>query len=173
MTTKEFVRWIYPEAVKIGDINPIFITGQAALESGWGNKAIGNNLFGITKGSTWTGPVKLVTTTECFSTNKVSFRLPEAVISITPFKNEKGVIKYRYKVKRFFRMYDSVEDCLKDHLAILKKPIYADAWQYRHDPYLFVEHLSDNIGSKYATDLNYVKSMKSVFKRVELEIKSL
>ena len=51
MTVKDFVKWIYPQARKMGEINPVFVTAQAALESGWGKSAIGNNLFGITKGS--------------------------------------------------------------------------------------------------------------------------
>ena len=48
MTPKEFVAWIYPAAERIGEISPLFVTAQAALESGWGKSAIGNNLFGIT-----------------------------------------------------------------------------------------------------------------------------
>ena len=64
MTVKDFVKWIYPQARKMGEINPVFVTAQAALESGWGKSAIGNNLFGITKGSSWKGAVRLVTTTE-------------------------------------------------------------------------------------------------------------
>ena len=54
MTVNDFVAWVYPEACK-GEISPVFVTAQAALESGWGKSGIGNNLFGITKGSSWTG----------------------------------------------------------------------------------------------------------------------
>ena len=49
MTVNDFVAWVYPEACK-GEISPVFVTAQAALESGWGKSGIGNNLFGITKG---------------------------------------------------------------------------------------------------------------------------
>ena len=38
MTVKEFVKWIYP-AAKCGEISPVFVTAQAALESGWGKSA--------------------------------------------------------------------------------------------------------------------------------------
>jgi flagellum-specific peptidoglycan hydrolase FlgJ len=33
-----------------------FTLAQAALESGWGARAIGNNLFGIKADKSWTGP---------------------------------------------------------------------------------------------------------------------
>ena len=124
MTVKDFVKWIYPQARKMGEINPVFVTAQAALESGWGKSAIGNNLFGITKGSSWKGAVRLVTTTEYFSRPDIGFKAPEKVLQVVRLSEK----RYRYTVKRLFRDYDSVADCLADHLAILKKPGFADAW---------------------------------------------
>ena len=63
MMKEEFVKKIYAAAVRIGEIDPLFVTAQAALESGWGANAIGTyNIFGITKGS-WTGDTELVSTT--------------------------------------------------------------------------------------------------------------
>ena len=164
MTKREFIKWIYPYAQQM-DIDTVFIVSQAALESGWGKSAIGNNLFGITKGSTWNGAVQLVTTTEIFKTNTVSFKAPEKVLSITPIQGG-----YRYKVKRLFRDYDSVYECLKDHSAILQKPQFADAWKYRHDRIEFVKRIVDNVGSKYATDPNYVTTMNAMFKTVISEL---
>lgn len=163
MTPKEFVNWIYPAAERIGEISPLFVTAQAALESGWGKYAVGNNLFGITKGSSWTGPVELVTTTEYFNRPDVSFKAPEKVISITDL----GRGRYKYSVKRLFRQYNTVEDCLRDHLAILKKPGYADAWPYRNDPELFVEKIQDAVGNRYATAPDYVQIMKQMFASVK------
>lgn len=165
MTVKDFVAWVYPEARK-GEISPVFVVAQAALESGWGKSGIGNNLFGITKGS-WTGPVELVTTTEYFNRPNVSFKAPEKVLSV----EELGGGRYKYRVKRLFRQYDTVGDCLADHMAILKKPGYADAWPYRGDPDKFVEKIQDSVGSKYATAPDYVTTMKKLFRMVEKEIK--
>ena len=162
MTAKEFVNWVYPAAERIGEISPLFVTAQAALESGWGKSAIGNNLFGITKGSGWNGPVELVTTTEYFNRPDLSFKAPEKVLSI----QDMGGGRYRYKVKRLFRQYESVEECLQDHLAILKKPGYADAWPYRHDPEEFVRRIQDAVGSRYATAPNYADMMISMFRSV-------
>lgn len=161
MTVKDFVKWLYPEAKK-GEINPVFVTAQAALETGWGKSCIGKyNLFGITKGS-WTGKTLLVTTTEVFSTKTVKFNPPEQVLSITPLSTG----KFRYSVKRLFRDYDSLEQCLNDHFEILSKPHFAHAWSYRNDPVKFVEQLQSG-KMKYATDPNYVSTMKKIFAMVE------
>lgn len=165
MTVKEFVDWIYPEAAK-GEISPVFVTAQAALESGWGKYAIGNNLFGITKGS-WTGPVELVTTTEYFNRPNLFFKAPEKIISV----EELGGGRYKYRVKRLFRQYGTVSDCLKDHMAILKKPGYADAWPYRNDPDKFVDKIQDTVGYSYATSPDYVQTMKKLFRMIEKEVK--
>lgn len=163
MRVSEFVKWIYPQAKKMGEIDPIFVTAQAALESGWGKSAIGNNLFGITKGSSWQGAVQLVNTTEYFTTPNVTFKAPEKVMSVTKI----GEKRYKYAVKRLFRDYDSVADCLTDHLLILKKPGYADAWPYRKDARQYVRRIVDGIGSKYATSPDYVQTMDKVFAMVE------
>jgi len=163
MTNKEFIYWVHGAAKKVSDIDPIFVTAQAALESGWGKAGIGNNLFGITKGSSWNGPVELVLTTEYFSRPNVSFKLPERVMSVTKV-NEKT---YKYKVYRHFRVYDTLEDCLKDHFEILKKPHFSDAWPFRNDPVEFTRRLVDNVGGKYATASNYLEVMESIIKKVE------
>lgn len=167
MTVKEFVKWIYPQAEQMGEINPVFVTAQAALESGWGKSAIGNNLFGITKGSSWKGAVQLVTTTEYFSRPDVSFKAPEKVLQVVRLSDK----RYKYSVKRLFRDYDSVSECLSDHLSILRQPGFSDAWPYRNDPKEYVRRLVDNIGPKYATAPNYVETMDKMFLMVEKVVK--
>ena len=159
MKKEEFVRKIYDAAVNIGEIDPIFVTAQAALESGWGAAAIGTyNIFGITKGS-WKGECKLVLTTEFFSSPDKKFASPEKVVSV----EQVGLKRYRYSVYRLFRVYESYEECLRDHLAILQKPMYADAWVYRKDRHEFLRR----IASRYATAPNYVEIMESMFRSVE------
>lgn len=167
MKVNEFVKWIYPQAKAMNEIDPIFVTAQAALESGWGKSAIGNNLFGITKGSSWTGVVQLVNTTEYFSRPDVTFKAPEKVLSVTKVNDK----RYKYSVKRLFRDYDTVSGCLADHLAILKKSGYADAWPYRKDARQFVRRIVDNVGPKYATAPDYVETMDKIFVMVEKVVK--
>jgi len=161
MNSRDFVRWVYPEA-KEGIISPVFTTAQAALESGWGKSAIGNNLFGITKGSSWNGKLQLVRTTEYFKTPNKAFFPPEHVCSVTKVGD-----RYKYSVDRLFRDYESLSECLQDHQRILQKPHFADAWPFRHDPIAFVERIQDSVGLKYATAPNYVEVMKQLFRQIE------
>jgi flagellar protein FlgJ len=176
MATKQqqndFVKTVYPAAKRLqesdpaGTLNPVFVTAQAALETGFIIGGIENNLFGITKGN-WTGRTKLVLTTEYFSVPDKKFALPEKIVSVT-----KVLDKYKYSVYRLFRVYDRLEDCLADHLAILKKPGYADAWPYRDNPREYAKRLVDEIGSKYATGPNYALVMSGFIAAVELIIKN-
>lgn len=169
MTVNDFVKWIYPAACRMGEISPVFVTAQAALESGWGKSAIGKfNLFGITRGSSWAGPVILVETSEYFSRPDIKFKSPECVLSVTKLSDK----RYKYRVKRFFRDYQSLEQCLSDHLGILKKSGYADAWPFRDNPDLFVEKIQDCVGSRYATSPDYVQTMRKLFRMVESSIKA-
>lgn len=166
----DFIKRVYPAAVRLyadGGISPLFVTAQAALETGYNIGGICNNIFGITKGTTWTGPVSLEMTTEYFKTPNVRFTAPERIVSITKISPE----KYKYSVYRYFRVYDSLDACLADHLRLLKKPAYADAWPHRHDAKEFARRLVDNIGAKYATAPNYANVMAAVIDSVEKIVK--
>lgn len=167
----EFVKKVYPAAARLaeaGGVNPLFVTAQAALETGWKIRGIGNNIFGITKGS-WTGPVSLELTTEYFKTPTVTFKAPERVVSVDQVAPD----RYKYRVYRLFRVYPTVDACLDDHLALLKKPMYADAWPYRNDAKEYARRLVDNTGAKYATAPNYAAIMASVIDTVANIVKSL
>lgn len=166
MTVKEFVKWMYPVAKMMDDINPIFRTAQAALESGWGKSKIGEyNLFGVTKGS-WTGKTKLILTTEFFDTANKKFTSPEKVVKVIPVNG-----RFKYTVYREFRDYKSLTEALNDHQRILMKPGFSDAWPYRHSPIEFAKKLQDCVGCKYATDPNYVSTMTKLFAMVEKVVK--
>ena len=67
----------------------------------------------------------------------------------------------------------NVDACLDDHLALLKKPMYADAWPYRGDAKEYARRLVDNTGAKYATAPNYAAIMASVIDTVANIVKSL
>ena len=167
----EFVRKIYPAAARLyrsGGGPPLFVTAQAALETGWKIKGIGNNIFGITKGSSWTGSVSLELTTEYFKTPSVKFKAPERVVSI----EHVGPCKYKYLVYRYFRNFASLDECLDNHLELLRKPGYADAWPYRDDPKEFARRLVDDTGAKYATAPNYAEVMAGIIDTVERIVKT-
>jgi flagellar protein FlgJ len=158
-----FVQQIYPAARHLYEIrdglHPLFVTAQAALETGWKIKTAGNNIFGITKGASWTGPVNLLLTTEIFSTPDKQFVPPEKIVSVEQLAPD----RYRYKVWRQFRAYDSLEDSLEDHLSLLKGPLYRDAWPYRHDP----REYARRIAPTYATSPDYAKTLVAVIDKVE------
>ncbi len=166
-----FVTRIYPAAERLyraGGVSPLFVTAQAALETGWKIKGIGNNIFGITKGSNWTGPVSLELTTEYFRTPDVKFKAPERVVSV----EQVSPGKYKYRVYRYFRNFASLDECLDNHLELLRRPGYADAWPYRDDPKEYARRLVDDTGAKYATAPNYAGIMASVIDQVERIVKS-
>lgn len=167
----EFVKKIYPAAEKLyhtGGVSPLFVTAQAALETGWQIKGIGNNIFGITKGSKWTGPVSLELTTEYFKTPDVKFIAPERVMSV----EKVGPAKYKYRVYRYFRNFGSLEECLDNHLELLRSSAYADAWPYRGDAKEFARRLVDSTGAKYATASDYAAIMAGIIDNVDRIVKA-
>ena len=161
---KKFARSVYAAARTASDIAPEFVTAQAILETGWGKSKVGKyNIFGITKGSNWTGKTILVLTHEYFNTPHRTFTPPERVVSVAKVKNKNS---WSYKVYRLFKDFDSLEDCLREHSRLLQKPGYADAWAYRKDAEEFARRICDNTGSKYATDPNYMYTITSLIKTV-------
>lgn len=163
-TTKqiEFAKEVYL-AAKNGEIDPVFVTAQACLETGWGKSKVGKfNIFGITKGS-WTGKTVLILTTEYFNTPNKVFKAPEKKISVVKL----SPTKFKYTVQRLFREYESLEQALEDHTAIFKKSMYADAWPFRKDPVKFAEKICDNMGAKYATSPSYLVSLKCMIGQIK------
>ena len=121
MKPTDFKRTYYPTIERVcaeTGLNPLFVAAQAALESGWGDHAIGNNLFGITAGDKWTGKRRTERTFEYFSDDRQSGRF-EKVYSVT--RTSDG--RYRYEVDRNIR----------DHAKVLSAKRYAVAWAYRND----------------------------------------
>lgn len=165
---REFCKMVYKAAQNINEISPTFVAAQACLESSWGANIIGKyNCFGITKGSNWNGKTVLVLTSEVFDSPHVKFKSPESVVSIA--KRKDG--RYLYRVKRLFKDFNSMEDCLREHLRIFKKSGYADAWPYRKNAREFARRIADNKGCKYATAPNYATIMSAMINSVENVVK--
>jgi flagellar protein FlgJ len=158
-----FVRRIYPAAQRLYEmrdgLHPLFVTAQAALETGWKIKATGNNIFGITRGASWTGPVNLLLTTDIFNIPDKRFSPMEKIVSVEQLAPD----RYRYSVYREFRAYASLEDSLEDHLALLKGPLYRAAWPFRHDP----REYARRIAPTYATGPDYAATLVAVIDKVE------
>ncbi len=116
-----------------------FMLGQAALETGWGQREIrhpdgrsSHNLFGIRAGSSWTGPTVDIWTTEYV--NGVSQRV----------------------VGRF-RAYASYEESFADYARLIgQQPRYAQVMRSTGDPAAFASALQ-NAG--YATSPRYASAL--------------
>ncbi len=167
MRPKEFVQKYYPFAKqteqKIG-ISAIAILAQAALESNWGKAAPGNMFFGVKDTDGINGNEQLLTTTEY--SRSANLKFPE-IISITPVIRN-GQKWFKYKVKDYFRKYDTPEQCFTDHgNFFLKNKRYAKALAVKNDPYKFIEEVAK---AGYATAPNYASILKSVARMIEKHI---
>ncbi len=159
-----FVRKFYPHAILSEDlmnVPALFTMAQAALETGWGEKSIGNNFFGITADVNYTGKKVLVDTFEFHDNPNVKY--PE-IKSITPLDNG----KYRYEVKRYFRDYATVEDCIKDHNLFLLKDRYRKAFDWIDNPKNFATEVAKG---GYATGLNYAATLHDIIDRIAKVVK--
>ena len=166
MTPKEFIKQYKPFALeterKTG-ISHLFILAQAALETGWGERGVGNNIFGIKVpknlvSSTPNEKKQLLRTNEVLSSANAVF---PKIFSIK--KREDG--KYTYVVLDWFRKYDTPEECFTDHAQFFfKNKRYAKALLVRSDPYKFAEEVAK---AGYATAINYADSLKKVIKTIE------
>lgn len=166
MKPQLFVRKYLPYArateLKTG-ISAIAILAQAAVESGWGKVAPGNMFFGVKDTDGLNGNEQLLTTTEYSRRNDLTF--PE-IISITPVVL-RGRKYFKYRVKDYFRKYNTPEECFTDHAKFfLNNPRYSEALKVKSNPYLFIDAIAK---AGYATAPDYA----SVLKSVALKIKNI
>ena len=168
MTPKEFINQYKPFALeterKTG-ISHLFILAQAALESGWGERGVGNNFFGIKVpknlvSNTPANKKQLFKTTEVLNAPNLGYKFPQ-VMSI--YQLPSG--KYKYEVKDWFRKYEMPEECFTDHAQLFfKNKRYAKALLVKADPYKFAEEVAK---AGYATAPNYADSLKKLIKKIE------
>jgi len=116
---------------------PASITlAQAALESSWGARAIGNNLFGIKADKSWTGPT-------------VSFKTTEHLIG------------QDVKLVDRFRAYESWLASMVDHAQfLLKNKRYAACFKETTG----AGWACALQAAGYATDPDYAKKLQSIIR---------
>ena len=115
-------------------VSPVGILAQAALETGWGRHAPGNNLFGIKAGTDWHG---------------ASLREFSAEVS-------KGV---RSLGEAAFRAYRSAAASVHDYASLLESPRYAPVRGHGSDLGAFAQGLQR---AGYATDPDYARKLLQV-----------
>ena len=157
MTPKDFVKKYKPFALEIEKrtgISHLFTLAQAALESRWGERAEGNNFFGIKAKATTPLPNKQLWVSKEELAVPNSNKFPEV---------SNG--KYLYRVKDWFMKYSTPEEGFSAHsqfFFINKR--YAKALLVKADPYKFAEEVAK---AGYATATNYAKILKDVIKTIE------
>lgn len=142
----DFINSIVPGAIETYEkygVLPSLTLAQAILESGWGESGLSanyNNLFGIKAGSSWTGKVANLKTSE---------------------QNSDGSY---VQITAGFRAYDSVADSIEDHAKLLTNDRYKKviaSTNYR-DACVAVREAG------YATSLNYSNSLISLIEKYGL-----
>ncbi|MEX3100010.1 MULTISPECIES: hemopexin repeat-containing protein [unclassified Streptomyces] len=149
----------YADASETATGVPALVTlGQAALESGWGEKAPGNNFFGVkAKASDPPETRQLVRTHEVLSRPDVPF--PE-VISVTPRADG----TYDYDVRDWFRVYASPEESFSAHGNFLRdNGRYAPAFDHTDDPYAFARAVAS---AGYASAPTYYDVLASTMRSI-------
>ena len=167
MTPKEFVKEYYPFAVDSGrksGISAIFTLAQAAIESGWGKAAPGNNFFGLKDRDSVNGNEQLLVTTEYSRRNDLQF--PE-ILSIKPVILN-GQKYFKYRVKDYFRLYETPGDCFDDHaLFFFKNPRYRLALGVSYNPVLMAIQVAK---AGYATNPGYEYLLLKVIGMIQKEV---
>ncbi|WP_117236492.1 flagellar assembly peptidoglycan hydrolase FlgJ [Vibrio maerlii] len=148
-TPESFVDSLTPyaeRAAKALGVEPSLLIAQAALETGWGKKVIGNsrgsshNLFNIKADRSWKGD-KMATQTLEFHGN-------------TPVKERAA-----------FRSYGDFEQSFDDYVRFLNEnPRYQTALETHQNSEQFIQGIHQ---AGYATDPNYADKVLSVKKRID------
>jgi flagellar protein FlgJ len=121
-------------AARLG-VAPELVAAHAALESGWGRHAPGNNMFGIKAGSNWQGAVQALATMEV----------------------EDGVAHTR---NERFRGYGDMAGSFEDYAGmLLDNPRYRRALNTGSDAQAFAQALQ---AGGYATDPAYADKLGRV-----------
>ena len=163
MLPKKFIKLYKPYALELQKNTGIdwrFTLAQAALESGWGDKAVGNNFFGVKDTDGVNGNEQLITTTEFLKTDKAKFPVIISKTLVNPAKK-----LWKYIVKDYFRAYKIPYDSFKDHNDFFfKNSRYKKALEVRTEPRKFAEEIAK---AGYATDPNYAKTLIAVIATIE------
>lgn len=128
---------------------PVLVTlGQAALESGWGRHAPGNNFFGVKARATDPPESRQLLRTREVLDRPDAAGFPE-IISVTPRPDG----RYDYVVRDWFAVYPTPAESFTAHGRFLRNNSrYARAFDHTGDPYSFAKAVAD---AGYATAPNY------------------
>jgi flagellum-specific peptidoglycan hydrolase FlgJ len=168
MTANEFVKIYSPYAFEVEKekgVPAIAILAQAALESGWGNKAIGNNFFGIKYNPEVNDKFQRVLTTEYFADRK---DFENKGYEIENVEYHLGINKFKVLIYAKFADYDTPKEAFLAHANLLLSKRYVHALSKKENAKEYLKLIAE---SGYATDPNYAKKMSdmvdSIIKRLQ------
>lgn len=164
MTKQDFVNSFKTFGIQTQEktgIDARFILAQAALESGWGKVAPGNMFFGVKDTDGINGNEQLLTTTEYSRSANLKFPV---ILSVTPIIRN-GQKWFKYKVKDYFRKFDTPEQSFTHHAQFfLVNKRYANALKVKENPYDFADEVAK---AGYATDPDYSKTLRKLIKSID------
>jgi flagellar protein FlgJ len=139
----DFVKTIWPyakEAANLLGVDPKLLIAQAALETNWGRKIIGDhatshNLFNIKASTDW---------------NK-------KIVTASTLEEKNGVL---IKEHARFKQYDSYQESFADFVDTLKSHTRYASVQSAENPQKFTQALQ---AAGFATDKNYASKIMSIF----------
>jgi flagellar protein FlgJ len=134
---RSFIASILPSAraaARALGVSPLGILAQAALETGWGRRAPGNNLFGIKASAGWHG----------------------ASLSSITHEFDGGL---RQVGQAAFRAYYSVAASVQDYTSLLESPRFAAVRGHGNDLGAFAQALQR---AGYASDPGYAHKLLEV-----------
>lgn len=167
METKEFINKYYDSAIKAASVdnwNPLIILTVAAHESDMGESCPRNMFFGAKIPKGWTGKKQLLRTWE--ELDHPNGKFPE-IISVTK-KVENGKEKYVYRIRDWFKAFDTPEESFIDYTNIIKtRKRYSKAFESRKDPFEYFVQIKL---AGYATDAKYTLKLKAMYNKLKTEI---
>lgn len=167
LSVKDFIDKYFVYANVVADATgvPALVTlTQAALESGWGEKAHQYNFFGLTASENFAGKKQLLQTVE-YHKDKLQ-KYPQ-IISITYLTTGAKSGFYRYVVKRWFRAYDNPGEAFMDYARVLSDSRYSEAFKYTHKPDEFLRIVAK---AGYATSPQYIDLALSVMNSIKKRV---
>jgi len=134
----DFIRQVGPLLREAGQqlgVSPRILLAQAALETGWGRSVVGNNLFGIKAGPSWSG----------------------ASVAAATHEYENGRL---VAIRDNFRAYPDYRASVEDFVSLVKNSSrYRSALGAGEDAGAYAQAL---LAGGWATDIDYVRKLQAV-----------
>jgi len=143
MNNTDWLNQMYAKARASGldDVQSRLFASQAALESGWGKSAPGNNFFGIKAGKSWQGEIQKLWTKE---------QMPDGSW---------------VRIQDDFRKYATVEQAFQDRAAFMQSRFPQAANAQSWDQALM--GLQKGKFGAYATDQGYLSKLTNINSKID------